>query len=474
MITSKNVLFRRQSRWPVRPMLAAATLLALAGCTRVSTEGGFDAIERVAREELRMEVMRADSPAAQEAIERRVAELLAHPLSANDAVQIALLNNRGLQASFQEVGLSEADVIRAGQLPNPHFSMLRVRDDREFKIEQALTINLMSLLVRPQAVEMEQRRFERTQRTLAQAVVMLAADTRRAYVNAVAAEESARYMARVQAAAEAGAELGRRLAQAGNWNRLAQMREQGFYSDAALALARAEQRRVATRERLTRLMGLWGAQAVFQLPERLPDLPGAADDLPDIEQRAIAQRLDLQAARFDAEALAKNLGLTRTTRLINVFEFGPARILDGPRSGPYDRLSGYEVRFELPIFDWGSSKVARAEALYMQAVHRAAETAVNARSEVREAYHNYRASFDIARHYRDEVVPIRKRVSEENLLRHVHWNLRAAGRCTRAVSECQRLYRGAARLLARQGRPGPCHARQACTSFAFGVGRRGR
>jgi outer membrane protein TolC len=56
--------------------------------------------------------------------------------------------------------------------------------------------------------------------------------------------------------------------------------------------------------------------------------------------------------------------------------------------------------------------------MYMQAVNRAADVAVRARSEVREAYGAYRTAFDLARHYRDEIVPLRKGISDENLLRY--------------------------------------------------------
>ena len=121
---------------------------------------------------------------------------------------------------------------------------------------------------------------------------------------------------------------------------------------------------------------------------------------------------------FDAadEALAKNLGLSKATRFINVLEVGPARVLEGARDSGYKK--GYEISFELPIFDWGGAKVAKAEAIYMQAVERAAEAATTARSEVRESYHAYRTHYDIARHYRDEIVPLHKRISEENVLRY--------------------------------------------------------
>ena len=390
--------------------------LALSGCATFSQDGGFGTVERTTRERAGQELRWARTDADRDTIDKRVAELLGKPLSAADAVQVALLNNRGLQAAFFELGISESDLVQAGRLPNPRFAMLRARHHDDYKIEQALTINIFSLVTLPLAHEVEQRRFEQTQRQVALDVLGLAAETRKAYYIAVGAEESVRYMRKVRTVAEASAELARRMTQVGNWNKLQQAREQGFYADAALNVARADQAQVAARERLTRLLGLWGTQAQFKLPERLPDLPKAADELPNVEQIAMEQRLDLQAVRLETEALARNLGLTRATRFINVLEFGPARVLEGSRSEPYKK--GYEIGFELPIFDWGTARVTKAESIYMQSVNRAAEAAINARSEVREAYRNSRVRYDMALHYRDEIVPIRKRIADENLLRY--------------------------------------------------------
>jgi outer membrane protein TolC len=143
-------------------------------------------------------------------------------------------------------------------------------------------------------------------------------------------------------------------------------------------------------------------------------LPKEADDLPDIERVALGQRLDVQGAKLAAQQTAKNLGLTRATRFVNVLELGVVR--NSSNEVPTQR--GWEVAFELPLFDWGDARVARAEAVYMQALNRAAETAINARSEVREAYGSYRSAYDIARHYRDEIVPLRARIAEENRLRY--------------------------------------------------------
>ena len=161
-------------------------------------------------------------------------------------------------------------------------------------------------------------------------------------------------------------------------------------------------------------MGLWGDDARFALPERLPDLPGAPRELENAEQLAMEQRLDVRAARREAEMLAESLGLTRVTRLMNVFEVGIARVTETPEASK----RGFEIGFDVPIFDWGGGRVARAESAYMQAANRIAETAVNARSEVREAYASYRSAYDVAKHYRDEIVPLRKKISDEVLLRY--------------------------------------------------------
>jgi outer membrane protein TolC len=389
-------------------------MLALGGCASFSANGGFADVQKTTTDKLGKDLRWSRNTADQDTIDQQVHTLLAKPLTVDDAVQLALLNNRGLQASFQELGIGEADRVQAGRLPNPGFSFGRsVRGD-EIELERGLHLNIARLIALPLIGQMEARRFEHTKGMVAMAVLSLAADTRKAYYNAVAAEESLRYMRQVKAAADTSAELARRMEQVGNFNKLQRAREQVFQADAALNLARAEHTQRATRERLTRLLGAWGTQTTFKLPERLPDLPKEVLDLPNIEQQALAQRLDVLGAKQTAENTARQLGLTKTTRFINVLELGAMR--NSSNEAPTQR--GWEISVELPLFDWGDARVARAKAVYMQAVHRAAEAAVNARSEVREAYLGYRSAYDIARFQRDEVVPLGQRIAEENLLRY--------------------------------------------------------
>ncbi|ABM93458.1 TolC family protein [Methylibium petroleiphilum] len=394
------------------PLVLAS--LALAGCASFSPDGGFDTVEQVAQERLGKDVVWARTAENQNRIDTRVAELLTRPLTVDDAVQVALLNNKGLQARFFELGIGEAELVQASRLPNPGISFGRLKRGDEIELERGYHLNLARLLAMPLVRQVEERRFAQTRGVVTLQLLSLASEARKAYFNAVAAEETVRYRRQVQQAAEAGAELARRMAEVGNFNKLQRLREQGFYADATLGMARAEHAALASRERLTRLMGLWGPQTRFQLPERLPDLPEAPTDQPEIERAALAQRLDVQGAKLAAEQTAKSLGLTRTTRFVNVLELGRAH----NSSNEAPTQTGWELGLELPLFDWGGARVARAEAVYMQALSRAAETAVNARSEVREAYGAYRSAWDIARHHRDELVPLRQRIAEENVLRY--------------------------------------------------------
>jgi outer membrane protein TolC len=204
------------------------------------------------------------------------------------------------------------------------------------------------------------------------------------------------------------------MAAAGNFPKLTQAREQAFYAEATAQLARARHKATAARERLARLMGLWGEDLRFELPERLPELPEAVREGGELEAQALAQRLDVQGARREAESLARSLELTQATRFVDLLEVGALR---NTETG-LEVQRGWEAELRIPLFDFGAARTTRAERLYLQAVSRTIEAAIDARSEVRETYSAYRTAFDLARHYRDEVVPLRKRISEEVLLRY--------------------------------------------------------
>ncbi|MBN8487364.1 MAG: TolC family protein [Burkholderiales bacterium] len=392
----------------------AAACLLLAGCASFSPDGGFNEVDALARERIGQSPSLQRSADAQSAAAARVAQLLEQPLSADGAVELALLNNAALQASYAALGVAEADLVRAGRWANPSFSFGRLSGQGAVDIDRAVLFDVLGLFTMPLARQVEQQRFEQAQIQAALDTVAVAQEARKAYFEAVAAQQLVGYFGQVKEAAETSNELARRMVAAGNFSRLAQMREQSFYSDATANLARTQHQAVAARERLVRALGLSRDQLGIRLPERLPDLPMAPIEPRDAEQTAMEQRLDVRLARRSAEATARSLGLSQATRFVNVLHAGYA---NASATGE-PRRNGYEIELELPLFDFGSARVARAEAIYLQALHRTAAIAVQAQSEVRESYSAYRTAYDLARHYRDEVVPLRKRISDENLLRY--------------------------------------------------------
>ena len=395
-------------------LMPIAAVLVLGGCASFSQDGGMTSVSQLTEQRTGQPVNRASSPADANANAGRVADLLKQPLDPNSVVQIALLNNRGLQASFAELGVAEADYVQAGRMRNPGFSFTHLRGGDSLEIDRSVTFDLIGLLTLPLRSGIEQRRFEQAKIQAASAAVQLAADSRRAFFEAVAARQASQYMEQVRTAAEASAELATRMAKVGNWSKLDQAREQAFYAETIAQVAHARQNEVATREQLIRLLGLWGQDTAFSLPDRLPDLPKVATEMSNLEAQALSQRLDVQIAKHDAEATASGLGLTRATGFINVLDAGYA---NKSQTGQ-PRENGYSISLELPIFDWGTTKRSKAEMLYMAAVNRTADIAVRARSEVREAYSAYRTSYDVAKHYRDEVVPLRRKISDEVMLRY--------------------------------------------------------
>jgi outer membrane protein TolC len=400
-------------------LVGGVSLLALlGGCASLSGDGGFGAVASVSEQ-------RTGAPASvaghlprneddARALAAVIVKKLDQPLSADDAVQVALLNNRGLQATYWSLGVAEAGLVQAGRLQNPVLDFKRSHGGGEVGIERTLTFNLVGLITAPMARRIEGRRFEQTKLLVSNEALKVATDTRRAWVDAVAATQIADYAKQVEASAQASAELSERMRKAGNWSALDMGREQAYHAQTVADVTHTQKAAVAAREKLTRLLGLSGEQAAsYRLPDHLPDLPAAPRELANVEQAAVDERLDIQAAKLDTEQTASTLGLTRTTRFINVLDLGAVRNTSGPTA-----TRGYELTLEIPLFDWGSARVARAEATYMQSVNQLAQAAVQARSEARESYADYRASYDLARYYRDRVLPLRKQISEQTLLRY--------------------------------------------------------
>jgi len=396
-------------------VLAATALLS--GCAWFSPDAGMGVVATIAQQELKKDAAAIRSPEEAEAAGATVRRLLGRTLTADAAVQVALLNNRGLQAAYDELAIADAERVGQSLPPNPTYSWRRIQSGPALESEMQLVTDIIALATLPARSELAAERFHQAQLRAAEETLRVAHETRRAYYRAVAARELVHFLTESQSAAETATQLAVRLGETGAMNKLDQAREQVFYADLTAQLATARQREASEREALIRALGLWGASLDFKLPNALAAVPRRVQTLAGIEVDAVARRVDLQIARIELDVLAKSYGLTQATRFINILDAGYADKLER-RVDERFLMRGFDVRLQIPIFDFGEVRVRQAEATYMQSVNRLLELAVNARSEARDAYRSYRSAYDIAGHYQREVLPLRKIISDETLLRY--------------------------------------------------------
>jgi len=345
-------------------------------------------------------------------------------VDADTAVQIALLNNKGLQAAYADLGDASADAWQATLFLNPTVSIgttgIGTPELQAYKaIEGLVTTNILALLTRDKNIAVADARFRQAQLNAALSTLQLAAETRRAWIEAVAAWETVGQFSQAQAAADASSELAAKLGETGAMGKGNQAREHVFNAELAGQAAEARLAARLAKENLTRLMGLWGADVDYQVPNRLPNLPKTLARKDSIEAEALKRRVDLQIAQLDLEAVAKSYQLTEATRYVTDLELVAGAETEREREDhdtDVETTAQFELEFVIPIFDAGSARMRKAELAHMRAANLLAEKAVNIRSEARSAYEAYRSRYEIARHYRNNVVPLRTKIEEEATL----------------------------------------------------------
>src|SRR5436190_3053145 len=407
----------RSPRRLFRASSSLASAMLLSGCAWFSPDAGMGVVATIAQQELKKDAAAIRSPEEAEAAGATVRRLLGRRLTGDAAVQIALLNNRGLQAAYDEVAIADAERVGQSLPPNPTYSWRRIQAGPALESEMQLVTAIIALATLPARSDIAAERFYQAQLRAAEETLRVAHEARRAYSRAVAARELVLFLTESQSAAEAATRLAARLGETGAMNKLDQAREQVFYADLTAQVATARQREASEREALIRAMGLSGASLDFKLPNALPAVPRRLQTWPATETDAVARRVDLQIARVELDVLAKSYGLTQASRFINILDAGYADKLE-KRVDERNLMRGFDIRLQIPIFDFGEVRVRQAEATYMQVVNRLLELAVNARSDARDAYRIYRSTYDIAGHYQREVLPLRKIISDETLLRY--------------------------------------------------------
>lgn len=356
---------------------------------------------------------------AQQAAAQTRAILSSKVVSKDMAVRAAILNNKGLQADLAEIGISSAEMWQETKLSNPVISIGFTVNPVERLFESTIAANILTLITREKRVNIAESRFRAAQHRAANSLLRLAFDTERAWIKTVAAKETMTYLLQAQTAADASSDLAKELGRTGAFNKAAQAREHASFAELTGQLAEARIMERESHGELTRLMGAWGSDIDYKLPSALPKLPAKTIVKTQIEREALQKRVDLLIAKLELEGIARSYKLTNATRYVTDLGLLAGVEFAKPKNGdPVEVAKRIEMDFAIPIFDSGEARLRKAEFMYMQAANRLAEKAVNIRSEARGAYDKYKSTHELARHYRDKVVPLRDIIKQEALLEY--------------------------------------------------------
>jgi cobalt-zinc-cadmium efflux system outer membrane protein len=403
----------------IEPIIFLTVLpLALAGCTSTNPKAAFADVDKTVNAHIDQSVQWQRDDSSRKEIAGVIESLLKTNLTAQSAVAIALLNNRSLQAEFEEIGISQAELAQASRLQNIEIAgSLRFpnRPPSAADVEYSATGNLLDLLTLPARKRIASRNLEQTKLQVASKVLELAADTQTAFYTVQAETEFLNRLKVIIEVNDAAADFSKRQHDAGNINDLEFDNQQVSAAQSHLDLARALAQIQSQRERLNRLLGLSGEQINWRIANELPALPEKELPLENLEALAVNQRLDLAAQRNRAASIAAALRLKGKTRFIPGVKIG----VDTERTPDGQRVTGPTLDLELPLFDQGQPAVARLRAEFQHANDIYAAQEVNVRSEIRETLNTLLAAREAVEFLQKNLLPLRKKILGETFL---HYN----------------------------------------------------
>jgi cobalt-zinc-cadmium efflux system outer membrane protein len=374
-------------------------------------------VEKAVQERTGLTVRWQQDAAAREDALTQVRTLLKKPLTVNSAVQIALLNNRELLATFEDMGVSAADLREAGLWKNPSFDLSVRFPDRAptgANWEEAVAFDLLDLLMLPLRKRVAADHLAAAQLRVADETLRLVAEVKMAVYDLQGDEAMLTHQRTIVDIQGSAVDLTQRQHEAGNVTDLALQNQQAAYNSARLELATAENEQREHREKLNRLLSLWGGDTAWKITAGLPSLPENDVPLRGLESLAVAQRLDLAAAQMELGGVVRALGLTKTYQYIGALEFGA----DTERDPDRTNVTGPRLRLELPLFNQGQARVAKGEAELRRAERKVEALAIGIRADVRALHDKLASLREAARFYQSDVLPTRRAITEGTLLQY--------------------------------------------------------
>ncbi len=430
--------------WSVRlrrsgvAVAAVAGGVLLAGCARVDPRPDYQQAQAWVEQSTGAQRLFDPQRRAEDA--ELVSRLLEDGLTADEAVQVALLNNAGLQEALYEIGVARADLVQAGLLSNPVLGVaFRLPAGGGLaNIDLDLAQNIAELWQMPVRKRIARRDLERTIFQVAQQAVATATEARRRYYAAVAADRRLEIARQNVVLSEEVLELTRFRRQAGAGSELDVNLARGVVLEARRQSAELRLEASSARRALADQLGLSLRADELELRDPLPDPPGYRIDPQAAVTLALQRRLDLRAAR-EAAAAAEQALVLEYRRIFPTLEVGVAMERDArqrqggrklladtarasiaagrlsapdiqPRSERQrerrkDVITGPLISLELPVFDQNVAGIARARLIYEQRQRTWEGLVRRLHQQVRDALDRAETAWDVARFYREQILP---------------------------------------------------------------------
>jgi len=388
----------------------SASAALLFGCASTSPKPVFEDVARDVTSRSGHRVHWSQGGGEDKDVDKAVDELLSRELTADGAVQVALLASPALQAKLEELAIAQADLVQAGLLKNPVFSIGRTAWEAEHinpnlfvAVEQDfLDIVTMPMRKRVAAAELQATRLE-----VGDHVLELASQVREAFYTAQAAEQVVTMRRLVEDAAKTSADFARRQYEAGNTSDLTLSNELALAAQTTLDRRRSEGEAAVAREKVNKLMGTWGPRTAWKMAPRLAELPADEPPLERLEGVAIAQRLDVDAARRNLQAMGYALKLAKTTRWTGTVSVS----VEAGRLRHNNRFAfGPSVALEIPLFDQRQAQIAKLEAFQRQAEKELHALSVDVRADVRSSRARVVTARAVVHDYGRVIVPLRENI----------------------------------------------------------------
>lgn len=341
-------------------------------------------------------------------ISEYIQNLISQPISSETAVQIALLNNPNIQATFEEIGIAQADLVEAGLFSNPIFEIeVRYPHEKKLKtnVEYLVTTAFLDIFLIPLRKKLAATELEQAKLRVANEILNLAFEVRQTYYSLIAEQQMIEYKASLAELADTRFEIAKRQNSIGNIYQLDFEQVQASFLEAELELFKSQEEIIRLTTKLNRLLGV-SEDLCLNFSEKLPEiLEDIKFDLCQLERTALEERIDLQAARYEVIRFSQMLGLKDWWTYTNL-NTG----LAGEREPDGANLIGFGAKGEIPIFNFGQAARLRIFAQFRQAQERLAALEIQILSEVRESYRILIKDLKILQRYKADIFPLQSKI----------------------------------------------------------------